>query len=486
MKKILYCVLCSFPFLVLGQNENDLFRFSKSTFQGDARFESMAGSFGALGANFGCSQINPAGFGRFSASQFGAGINISHVKNSSDFNGTTTDATKTPFKMGNLGLVLVNDKSEENRGFLYSQLGIGYNRIDNYTQNTHYQGRLYNSLLDGFTAQGAGVTPENLAFQYPFSTSLAWETYLINYDDQSSTYYSLLTQGDMLHDRDIEQKGGINEWYFSYSANYLNKLYLGVNLGLRSFNYTEKYLHKETLTDTVGTDLRSFDYAYNLKTKGNGANLKIGVIYLPTEALRLGLAVHSPTFAEMTDTWSADMNGYFQDTTYRLAENLKPSAQYVYKVRTPTRFVGSIAYVFGLKGCVNVDLEYVNYRWAFFRGTSKDGNAYYDFKPENATAKSVFQPALNLRVGGELLLTSNLFLRGGYALYPPAFKSEVQAELGNQQIYSAGIGFKTANFVIDLAYKYMTYERNYRAFPESTTRIKTVVNSFALSGAVLF
>lgn len=61
--------LILFPLLAFSQNETDLYRYSRTTYGGSARFESMAGSFGALGADMSCSQTNPAGMGRFSSSK---------------------------------------------------------------------------------------------------------------------------------------------------------------------------------------------------------------------------------------------------------------------------------------------------------------------------------------------------------------------------------------------------------------------------------
>ncbi len=472
--------------LAFSQNENDLFRFSKTTFQGDARFESMAGSFGGIGANFGCSQINPAGFARYSSSQAGMAFGVTNTKNSSEFNGTTTDTSKTSVKLSNLGIVFVNDISEERGGFLYSQFGFGYNRIENFTYNTSYQGRQNASLLDGFTADGNGIDPQFLQEYRPFSTHLAYESYLIDFDPSTTSYYSQLTLGDLYHERNTTYKGGINEWFVSFSGNYLNKLYVGGNIGIRTFNYKENYKHSETLLDTVGTSLRSFDYLYNLSIKGTGGNIKLGFIYLPTNNTRIGLAFHTPTFVEMEDNWTANMVGYFNDSTTFIHTDLVPSANYKYKVRTPTRLVGSFAYIFDTYGCINVDLEYVNYRSAKFKGVSSSDNQFYSFEDENKAAKEVFKPALNIRVGGELVIATAFFVRGGFAYYPTAFKPEIKAELDNQKIYSAGLGYRQSNFVIDVAYKTTGYKRNFYAFEGSQTTISTLVNTFVVSATLMF
>lgn len=51
MNKIILFLSVLFISAAWTQNEIDLYRFSKTTYQGSARFEAMGGSFGALGAD---------------------------------------------------------------------------------------------------------------------------------------------------------------------------------------------------------------------------------------------------------------------------------------------------------------------------------------------------------------------------------------------------------------------------------------------------
>ncbi len=484
-----YRILCCFLFLAVcsfSQNEVDLYRFSRSTYNGTARFEAMGGSFGALGADLSSSQINPAGYGRFSSSQIGLTIYGGVNGSKSTFNNTETAAFKGIGGVSNFAVVLTEDASEEGKGVLYEQFGFGMNRIENYSSTVHYKGQQYYSLLDDFTSQANGLEPQFLNSYYPFSTSLAYESYLINYDPASQSYYSLLNSGDVIHDRTIKTSGGQTELFLSYSLNYINKLYIGANIGFRYHKYTEDIDHREELTDTSGTSLRAFDYHYNLETKGWGTNLKIGAIYLFSEALRVGLAVHSPTFSELTDDWTADMTSEFQDSTLILDASLIPTGNYKYRIRNPFRFIGSLAYIFGTRGCLNIDAEFIDYRMAHFKTTNDAAYSPYNYKIENEYAKTVFKPAVNLRIGGEFIVMSTIYLRAGVSYYGKAFQNSLDNENKGDLFLSGGFGLKTKKVQVDLAYKHRASSKNYYAFANSKTIVDQQSNQLIISLAYLF
>lgn len=468
------------PLPIYSQGDADLYRFSKTRLYGGARFEAMGGSFGSLGADLAASQINPAGFGRYSRSQVLGSMGYSFLENSTTFKNQLSGTQNNLFNMNNAGVLLVNDDSKSQSGFLYTQVGLGYNRVQNFRSNVHYEGQQYESLLEDFADKGKGYTPDELFYFLPFSTSMAYETYTIN-PDGNNGYYADLSPGDMYHQRDIKTRGGTNEFYLSLSSNYMNKLYLGANLGLRTTRYSEETNHNERLLDTSGTQLRSFDYTYNLRTEGSGGNIKIGVIYLPIDQLRLGFAIHSPTFYEMTDKYSANMVAYFEDTTRTLPESYKPSGEYKYRLRTPSKMIGSIAYILGTKGCINADIEYINYKWAHLRSTEDENYAKYDFVQENKFARSVLTSGLNARIGMELVFNAVFFVRGGIGIQTQAYNKKANVENGNDTSVSFGIGYKWGSFALDASFRRDWYSRNYVAFYNSTARIDSQVTGITLS-----
>lgn len=487
MNRIIFTfLLLQTPFLSFSQNDNDLYRYSKTTYYGTARFEAMGGSFGALGADLSSSQINPAGYGRYSSSNVGLSIFGGATANNARFQSVQTNTTQSQGGISNFAVVFTQDKSEESTGFLYSQIGIGYNQIEKFKNTFRYEGQQYASILDEFVGQAQGYFPEELNDYFAFSTELGYNTYAIDYDNVGQSFYSLLNNGDVYHNRTVETQGGIGEFFISYSTNYLNKLYLGANIGIRSIRYADYYSHTETLTDTTNTPLRSFNYEYEYITKGTGVNFKLGAIYLVSESLRFGLAAHSSTYAELRDDYKADMTSTFQDSIVTISDSRIPKGDYKYKIRNPEKVIASVAYVFGTKGCINVDVEYLNYKRARFKSTDDAAYAPYDYKYENDVAREVFQDAINVRVGGELVISQGFYIRAGFGYYGNAYKKELEVEVKPDIILSGGLGIKTKRFSLDLSYRNQRNTRNYYAFSNSVTQLKTNKGIVVISGSLNF
>lgn len=486
MKGSLAIAISFLAFTGFSQNDGDIYRYSKHFHAGTARFEAMGGAFGALGADLSAGQINPAAMGRFSSSQVSLSLGPQIYVSDADFQGQLSETSRTSFSVPNFGVVFTNDISNRNKGDLYSQLSIGMNRIANFNQRFNYTGEQYESLLDVFGGQAAGYLPEELSTFFPFSTSLAWETYALDYNASDGTYYSHLNSADMLHNRTVNTKGGINEWYVSYSRNRMNRLYYGASMGLRFSKYTEEYTHSEAMTDTSTTSFRGFDYRYNLKTEGLGFNLKIGAIYLISDGFRIGAAFHSPTFSSMEDNWSADMVSYFADTTIGIPEQYIPVGNYKYRLNTPLKAVLSATYIIGLNACISADVEYVGYNMGRLRSTTDVAYEPYDYEFENQEAKRRLAPAMNYRVGAEYAIQQKLFLRAGFSLYGSGYKSSENVDNNPDLSVSGGLGYRIGNIAIDLSYVNRVLKRNYYAFPLSSAAIDGVTHTVTVTGSIRF
>ena len=485
IKKILFPCFYFLSFTFVAQDVRDLVRFSQTQVFGSARFESMAGSFGALGADLSTSSINPAGYGRYSSSSFGATFANTYTKNSSNFNETITDRSLNAFRLNNIGLVFTNDVSQSNRGFIFQQFGFSYNRVENFKDDIDYEGQQLTSLLDHFATSASGMTVDDLYNNLAFTSGLAWDTYAID-PNGSGGYFARIDQGsNVRHRRNVGTRGGMSEYNFNLSGNYMNKLYVGANVGLRTGRYQEDYYHSEQLINSPGSTLDSFQYEYHLKTKGSGGNLKIGAIYLPAERLRLGLSIHSPTYFEFKDEYSSDMIGFHTDTTYYIQEEYKPEGNYKYRLRTPPKVVSSLAYIFGTRGAINVDLEWVNYKWAHLRTTLDENYSPFNYSGINEQAKAQVRNVLNLRIGGELVFQSQYFFRAGYALYPSAYDPKILS-VKSTQVFSGGLGFKWKKNSLDLSIKLDQRNYNYFAFPESTTVVEAKRTMFSINYQVSF
>lgn len=464
-----------------AQNEIDALRYTQTDLFGSARFESMAGSFGALGADFSAIQINPGGMGRFSSSQFLFSVNNNAINTTGVYNDLSSDVSDNSFKPNAIAVVFTNDASGENKGKVFRQFSLGYTRSTNFDQTKYYEGQNFNSLLDVFANDGAGILEENgdIYDLRRFSTAMGLDTETIFYDPDGVSYYSNLTNGDMYHERTITSTGGIGEFHIGLSENYMNQLYYGGSIGIRRINYEERIRHTETLLEPEGVSLESFDYMFNLATKGWGYNLKLGLIYLPKEELRLGFSFESPSIINLTDEYNANMIGYHDFGTVPVPDEFIPRGEFGYRLKTPMKIRGSLAYIFDNRGAINFDVEFVNYPGARLSAAPSGLYGSYDFQFENMEIRNQYRPVLNLRVGGEYKLSNEFFLRGGFALLPQPFTREIENLSGINKTFAVGVGWERKNIMIDLSYRAVNMNTDYFAFDPSQESNRTLFTTWS-------
>lgn len=483
-KPFLSCICILFAIGVTAQNEEDILRMSTTDVFGSARFESMAGSFGALGADFSAIQINPAGMGRFSSSQFSFSLNSINTRTSSSYNGTESSAQNFNMKPGVIGFVFTSDASTENKGTLFRQLSLGYTRLKSFDLERHYEGQNFNSILDVFANMGSQIDPMFIYDTHPQTTGVAYDVYAVDFNESTGEYVPRLTQGDMYHNRSISTTGGIGEFHIGYSENHMNKLYYGFSLGIRRIRYNEFYLHNEILLEPTGVSLREFDYMHTLRTQGTGYNLKGGIIYLPSEEFRLGFAFESPTIMRLQDNWFADMTAVHDFGTLGVEPQFILEQQFLYRMRTPMKLRPSAALIFNGRGALNVDLEYVNYGRGKLRADYDDPFPY-NFTFENNEVRFQYRSVINTRIGLEYMVARDVFLRAGYALLPQPFNTSIGNISQPNQTFAGGFGVKINKWNLDLGYRGLNVKSDYFAFDpskeENRATFNTWFHSFVLS-----
>ena len=426
----------------------------------------MAGSFGALGADPSSINTNPAGLGRFSKGHFSLSLGSRFNNMSSSFSGTESSFTRTSIPFQSVALVINAPRLNE-FGWKSVQTSFAYNRLADFTATRYYEGKNYNSLLDVFASDGYLVSTDNLYSQRPFTTNLAWQTYAVD-DDQNSffeTYYQpRLNVGDtMYHRKSLQSKGGISEYSFAISGNYNNSLYVGGSLNIQNIRYFETNRHQETVLQPDGFSLQSFTYDFNLESKGFGANLKLGAIYLPTDEWRIGFAFHSPTLLRFKEKFDADMTAVHDFGVAETPNEFKPYSDFQYRFRNPARWMVSLGYVHNKQIAMNIDFEMVNYGNAVFR-SSNNLTYEYGFINENIMIRSLYRNAANIKFGVEYAVNAEWFVRGGYAIYGRAFDNEHKNEARSNNFFAAGVGYRKGKYVIDLAYVNHRARSEYYAF----------------------
>ncbi|MGM0478735.1 MAG: OmpP1/FadL family transporter [Bacteroidota bacterium] len=469
-----------------GQNESDVLRYSTTGVFGSARFEAMAGAFGALGADMSVAQINPAGLGRYSRSDAAISFNNTTVSTVGNFNGTSTRAQENSFVINNAGIVITTDLSGENRGRKYGQFSLIYNRLKNFNQTEQYEGQNFYSLLDVFAQMGSGISPDFIYNSRPFTTGLAYDVFALDHNASSGEYESRLTSGDMYHNRKTTKDGNMGEFTIGYSENYMNQLYYGLNIGFRSVNYNESYNHQERLLDTTGVSLRSFNYLYEQQTQGLGVNLKLGMLYLPDHKWRFGFAYESPTIMALTDEWSSDMTAMHQDGLKEIESQYVPTGEFSYQIRTPMKIRGSAAYIIGMRGAINVDLELARFGRGLLRSEDPGMVGAYNFSVENQEVDNQFRTVLNTRIGLEYMIIPDFYIRGGYALLPQPYEPDVGHTMRPNQTYAMGLGWENEHIRLDLSYRNVQRDYDFYAFDPSKSENKTTYSSVTHNVVVSF
>ncbi len=457
MKKLyfLLTVILLLPFTLSAQNEDDALRYSFLTFGGTARSLGLAGAFGAVGADFSTLSTNPAGIGLYKSSEFTFTPSLFAGKSSTNF-GKTYEDQRYNFNFSNVGMVLAFPANTEltRSGWKYFQFGFGINRNQDYNNRMVINGENHqSSLLDQWVKLANGKAWDELD---AFDVDLGYWTYLINPDSAAgeNQWSTAVPAGGLLQRKDIDARGSMNEWVFTLGANYDDRLYFGATLGFPFLNYHEESTYQEeALADVIGTDqFRNFSYHQNLDVDGSGVNFKFGMIFKPVDFIRIGAAVHTPSyFYNLHENYSSSVNSEFDDGKTYTKDS--PEGKYDYKLNTPMRAMGNIAFIFGQYGLISVDYEFVDYSESRFR--SSDAEVYFDV---NDAIRNKYTTASNLRVGGEYRI-DQFTLRGGYALYGNPFKSGINDS--ERTSYSGGIGMRQDNYFLDFAYVYTGWKQDY-------------------------
>lgn len=454
MKKIsiILFITSAFTFTLKAQNEVDALRYSRTTFGGTARYMSMGGAFGALGADFSTLNTNPAGIGLYKSSELTFTPSIFVNKTKSEYNDELNDDSKYNFNISNAGFVYsykVSNKLQEN-GWKNVQFGFGLNKNNNFNNRMLIEGyNNNNSLLTEYLDYAKGIRTKDLQSMYPFDVNLAYKTDLI-FTDSLGNYYCDMPDGNILQRKSINTGGSMNETVLSFGANYNDRLYLGATIGFPNFKYTEESSYSEIDINNKNDYFDSFTLHNYLETKGSGFNLKFGMILRATDWFRIGAAVHTPTFFNiMNDKWHSSMDSYFDNGNHYYKKS--PQGNYDYKLETPMRALGSIAFIIGKYGLLSADYEFVDYSDSRLRSEN-------DFYNENRAIQNKYKAQGNLHLGTEWRL-DKFSIRGGYAHYASPYKNNIND--AERTSYSFGFGYRVNNYFIDMAYVYTNETKDY-------------------------
>ena len=477
MKKIFFIIASSvFAQYLFAQEPADALRYSWYSSSGTARQQAIGGAMGSLGGDISATFVNPAGLGFYKTSDFVMTPGFNFLNSKGTYFGRTEKDKKSGVSFGTSGIVLGGSTGREASRNRSSALSLAINRTADFRSNILYRGaNNQSSYSQKFLEEirNGNIKDANAVAQnFPFGTSLAFNTYWIDtIAGGSSGNYQFQTRAPiatgLLQENRISNKGGITEFALGGAFNKKDKLYFGFTLGVPVLNYQRESTFTEA--DATTNPNNKFDYASiteNLTTKGVGFNLKLGLIYKPAEYVRLGLAIHTPTFYQLTDNYSASVTANtetYQGTLTQTSGTLNggQDGEFKYWMFTPYRIIASASYVLReiedvrkQKGFLTADIEYTNYKASSFTTDPKnDDQASKNYlKSLNKAIDNAYKGAFNFRVGGELKFTT-IMARLGAAYYGNPYKN-LNGEKGSRFQASGGLGYRNKGMFIDLTYVY--------------------------------
>lgn len=446
-----------------AQYAQDAVRFSGGQTGSTARIKGVGNAGTAIGGDLSSISGNPAGLGFFTHSEISLTPEFNNIKVNSLYQSTPNTATKTSGNLNHAAFVIYQQLnrpkgSDKSQGWLSFNYGGGYSRTNNFYENINYKGSNgVNSINDYYAGQanqfgiGVGTLPGN-AFDHNL---------IDNYGTNASPNYKSNAFPGIDQQSIVNRTGGQSALDFAFGANYSNKFYIGLGVSFTDlrFNSLSNFYEDGALSVLEGSPAVPVNRNYTSNftqdqiTRGSGFTGRLGVIFKPVEALRLGATFTSPTYYTIDDSYNES-----------LATNISNGSRYedgpqnyslTYNMRTPLKLAGGAAVFIKSFGFITGDIEYVDYS-----STHISSDVNFDASGDNATIKSLYQSAVNYHIGAEARLTSFFLLRGGYGIQGKARRDDNASDI---KTVSGGLGLRFGQYYLDATYTHAT--GNQTVFP---------------------
>ncbi len=393
--------------------KNSIDVYSTTDLGGSAKYNSMAGSMGALGGDISVINSNPAGLGVFITSDASGSLSIADNKNTSNFAGNSLSYKTNQTELGQVGGVAVFELNGRS-AWKFVNVGVNFasKSLENYVE-----------------------TPGNQNISY----------------DVSNTEY--VTLDGHAYDR----YGDMSKMSIAVGGNYDNRIYVGagVNVYSSSLNQydTAVLTHRSSVTGFSNFSEKFSKQYTPYAEDASGFSANIGVIGKVNNQFRLGAAIETPTWWQMDRAYMFyDVDG---DTQYSESRNF----------RSPVKATLSAAYVPNKNFALNVD-------YSLGLSKPKYSTDYAEVDQEFDTFYSDHYKNLSeFKVGAEYRI-QQFRLRAGYAFASSPFdqitmntfnndgsgsdQSFNNMFVGKRNTFGVGLGYDFRSFYIDAAYQNIT------------------------------
>ena len=499
MKKLLSIIIAGLSFSALQAQETtagDALRYAVENLTGSARFRGMGGAFGAVGGDLSAINQNPAGsiffvnnFTTFTGSSYNS-------KNVSRYFGTTRNENDNSLDLNQAGVVFVFKDNNPKNDWKKFTVAFNYENNNNFDNSIYSAGinpinsidKYFLRFANGLPQEG-GITLEtletgnfaNLNF-IDQQAYLGYQAYIFNPVTNTTYESNVPTSKDYLQQNYTISTGYDGKFTANFATAYKDKLFLGINLNYHYTDIIKTTSVYEAYNTDPSTGLQSVQFDTETHTFGSGYSFNLGAIVKATESLRLGVAYQSPTWYRLEDEQRQGVIADCPDCGTQNPIYFIPDVTMIYEpytIQTPGKWTGSIAYIYGKKGLLSVDVSTKDYSNIKFRPQE-------DYTGLNSYMSNILDNAIEVRVGGEYKYKEFSF-RGGYHFDQSPYK--VDQTFGDLTGYSGGLGYTFGDSRIDLAYSYDHRNFNYTFLSSGLTdpaRVSRYNNNVSLSYSMNF
>lgn len=482
-KHFSFIVISLFFASAQAQDITDALRYSQTNQLGTARFRAMSGAFGSLGGDLSAVSINPASSSIFNNNQISVTLSNSNNKNNSNYFGTNNSDSSNSFDLNQAGGVFVFEKNGDKNQWNKFALSINYENQNNFDNSIYFSGTNTSNSIDKYflfyananefwpgikqgTLQSAYFEDLNYVDQQAY---LGYWGYIINPiplasdptnedNPEIDSYDSGIVAGSFFHRNRTETSGYNGKLTFNASAQYADKLSIGLSLNSHFSDFTKysSFFESNENNNTTTNYVKRVYFDNELHTTGSGFSFQIGAIFKVTNEFRLGASYESPTWYEFTDELKQNLETTLGSTNGEVYPNeiADPDLVIVYEpydLKTPGKITLSGALVSGKVGLLSIDYSFKDYGAIEFRPKNDEYFRFVNNKISNQLINTN-----ELRIGAEHRI-KQWSLRAGYRFEESPYKDKTVMD--DLKGYSAGIGYDFGRTKLDFAYS--TAKRNY-------------------------
>lgn len=479
MKRIfLFAVAGLMAFGAYSQDIYEVAELSATDLNGSARYVGMGGAMSALGGDMSTMASNPASIGLFRHSDVSLTGSLVMRPGKEKFDGKHP----TFASFDQIGLVYTIPMGGKSLRFL--NLGFNYHKNHDFNQllsasNSNLAGHNYASQ----TWEMADLT--NYWGGIDRSTPLAiggYQTYLIGADDNGS--FQAYNANANQYNR---ASWGSNQAFdFNISANFSDQFYGGITVSAYNVDHKSYSEYFEDLRTADGVSDGGYGLSNDRHVDGTGFDVKFGFIMRPihTSNFKVGLAITTPTYYDLryrNDFYIRSNTESYDPYYYAIPYD------YDFNVRTPWKLNLSVGNTFFNRLAVGAEYEFADYSAC---SVSYDDDDWDDWdwswgekdRALNRQIDKFLKSTHTLKVGAELMIIPQLFVRAGYNYVSPSIDGDaflnqyinsasVDAATSTDYLnlkainrFAVGVGVKLGSFYADMAWTYQHQNGDFYSF----------------------